>query len=168
MKSVVFWVLVGASAIVLAGAEVIENVVCDKGRDANIKSESHEISVDPCPGGEDGEPCVLYRGSNATVSIRFTPSIAPTERIKSSIAWVQGNSDLAFRGMRPDACLYMECPVKVNEENNFVATLSLGSDLPTGLYPLKVKLQEIRRGKRVLACQLFSIRLTDPEEEEEE
>jgi len=166
MKSVVFWVLFGASAIVLASAEVIENVQCDRGRDANVLSDSHEISVDPCPGGEDGEPCLLYRGSNATVSIRFTPSIAP-QRLKSSIAWVKGNSDLTFRGMRPDACLYMECPVKANEENNFVAMLSLASDLPTGLYPLKVKIQELRGRKRVFACQLFTIRLADPEEEEE-
>jgi len=160
MKTLLFWVLVGSVA--LATAEVIENVQCDRGRDANILSDVSEISVDPCPEAEDGLPCVLYKGSNATVTIKFTPSTTPA-RLKSSIAWVKDNSDLAFRGMRPDACLYMGCPVRANEENTFSAMLSLGSTLPSGLYPLKVKLQELRGRKRVFACQLFRIQLTDPE-----
>ncbi|ODN00828.1 MD-2-related lipid-recognition protein [Orchesella cincta] len=160
MKTVLFWILVGS--VTLVTAEVIENTQCDTGRDATVLSALHEITVDPCPGAEDGEPCELHRGSNATVSFRFTPTHTPT-RLKSSIAWVKGNTDLAFRAMRPDACLYMDCPVRANEEMTFSATLSLGSTLPTGLYPLKVKLQEVRGRKRVFACQLFDIKLTDPE-----
>ncbi|CAL8099641.1 unnamed protein product [Orchesella dallaii] len=160
MKTVLFWVLVGSVALV--AAEVIENTACDRGRDANILSDLSEITVDPCPEAENGEPCKLYKGSNATVSFKFTPNTTPT-RMKSTISWVKGNTDLTFRAMRPDACLYMECPVKPNEENIFSATLNLGTQLPTGLYPLKVKLQELRGRKRVFACQLFRIRLTDPE-----
>lgn len=40
MKTVLFWVLVGASAIALSRAEVIENNPCDQGRDANSKKRS--------------------------------------------------------------------------------------------------------------------------------
>lgn len=51
-------------------------------------------------------------------------------RLKSSLAWVSGSNDMAFRGMRPNACGYMTCPVKVNEDNVFNATLNLSGDLP--------------------------------------
>lgn len=101
--------------------------------------------------------------------------------------------------MRPDACTYISCPVRANEETIFRSTMFMSKSLPVvsdsssvsicnnvpvtiywfavyiiihinvvsiqGLYPLKVKLQELRGRKRVIACQLLTIKLTDAPEE---
>lgn len=99
MKTVIFWILVGIVAA--ASAERIDKNECANTRDLPSKilfpkklrntpilfldqingpclkllvlGSSSEVHVDPCPEALNGESCILYKGSNATVTIKFTP-----------------------------------------------------------------------------------------------
>jgi len=162
MYRVLFFVFV---IVGLNHGEVIDNVVCNKGRDSrNIKSEVHEIRVIPCAEAETGEPCKLYRGSNATIEVDFTPTRNSRRRMKNALVWVS-KVELPFRGFNQNACKFMSCPLKADNSTTYSATIPLGKHLPVGTYPVKLKIYD---GAITYVCQLFSIKLEDEPEEIDE
>jgi len=147
----------------LAYGEVIDNNGCTKGPHArSIQSEVHEIRVIPCAEADTGEPCKVYRGTNATIEVDFTPSRNSGRRMKNAMFWMS-KVDLPFRGLNANACRFMTCPLRANTRTAYSATLSLGSNLPVGTYPIKLRLYE---GSKNYFCQTFSIKLEDRPDEE--
>jgi len=139
-------------------------VVCSKGAGSrNILSTVSEIRVIPCAEAETGDPCRLYRGTNATIEVDFVPT-RNARRMKNGLMWVS-KVDLPFRGFQANACKFMTCPVRRDQDTTYSATVFMGKHLPTGTYPLKLKLYD---GNKNFVCQLFTIKLEDAPDTSEE
>jgi len=150
------------SLVALGTAEVIDNIPCNKGPDSrNIKSEVHEIRVSPCTGADEGLPCEMKKGSNATIEIDFTPTVS-ARRLKAGMFWMS-RVDLIFRGLKTNACLNMPCPLGSGNRYTYSATIPLGRDLPAGQYPIKLKVSERRN---IIFCQTLKIKLVEPDNDE--
>jgi len=142
----------------LCAAEVIDNVKCRKGPDArNIKSRVTQVRVTPCPQGATGEPCRIPKGINATIEVDFEPTVG-LRRPKSGMFWMS-RIDMPFSGLKSNACNnYVTCPINANTPTTFSAVITIGSDLPTGQYPIKLKLFD--RGT-IIFCQTLDILLVN-------
>jgi len=152
---VVFCVL-----LAYCSAEVIDNERCTRGPDSrNIKSEVHEIRVIPCYEAAEGEPCKLKKGSNATIEIDFTPTVN-VRRPKAGMYWMS-RIDMIFRGLKPNACSDMPCPIQSGNRYTYSTTIPLGLELPAGQYPIKLKVWERRT---MLFCQTLRIKLVEPDD----
>ncbi|CAL8099644.1 unnamed protein product [Orchesella dallaii] len=147
--------------IAVCSAEVIKTKPCKKGRDLDAKSEVHEISIKPCP---TGGSCELYRSTNATITVKFTPSavssISTACNVKSKLTWVS-KIEMNFGTISSNACDYMMCPMQPNVENVFNATFFVSKMWPIGTYPLKLRIQEKGGSRKVFLCQLFKLKLRD-------
>ncbi|ODN00829.1 MD-2-related lipid-recognition protein [Orchesella cincta] len=161
IKEILILALIYYWFIAVSAAEVIKTKPCKKGRDLDVKSEVHEVSISPCP---NGGSCELYRGENATITVKFTPTEVPAIstscKVKSKLAWVS-KIEMDFGGISSNACDYMACPIQPNVENVFNATFFVSKMWPIGTYPLKLRIQEKGGPRRVFVCQLFKLNLAD-------
>ncbi|XP_062564809.1 MD-2-related lipid-recognition protein-like [Armigeres subalbatus] len=124
--------LVGVVAI--AHAEVIPFENCKE----SVKCTVHEVRVDPCPEVAQNKPCVMLRGSNATIAFDYTPEF--DAQVATAKAFWTAAIDLPFAGLDNEACKYTPCPVVAGQKQSYSYDLPILKSYPTRRYKVKWQL----------------------------
>ncbi|XP_025203154.1 MD-2-related lipid-recognition protein-like [Melanaphis sacchari] len=117
-----------------ANAEEIHNFrMCRKTR-----CEVYSVYIDPCPEALDNQPCEIPQGINASIIFKYRPkfgSMTPQTRLYAETLLM----DLPFMDMDTNACLYTECPIRMNAEQDWKYNLFISPDYPKNSYTVKLK-----------------------------
>ncbi|XP_050423189.1 MD-2-related lipid-recognition protein-like [Adelges cooleyi] len=145
------------TCVAVSTEEVTDFKMCRK-----TKCTISNLNIDPCPQALEGKACEIPVGSNATIFFNYITqfsSMAP----KTKICAVMGLVDMAYPGMDPDACLYMQqCPLKKSVEGFYYYSIFSDDDsYPKDSYTLKVKIWngDKRASSRDECCFTFKANL---------
>lgn len=94
--------------------------------------------VDPCPEALDNLPCELPQTVNSSITFKYKPkfgSVAPKTRLYAETLLL----DLPFMDMDTNACLYTNCPIVKDIEQNWLYKLYVSKNYPKASYTVKFK-----------------------------
>ncbi|XP_033208380.1 MD-2-related lipid-recognition protein-like [Belonocnema kinseyi] len=152
-KSAVAFLLILASS---AFAEIVQWQACPTSPNAPLNCTVHEVRVDPCKEADQGKPCKIKRGIDASISFDFTPNFDATTA-ESRAYWVSPLMDLPFVGMETDACKATQCPIVKAQKKSYTMHLPIAKSFPIRAYDVKWKLWN---DKEQDCCFIFQIKLT--------
>ena len=153
MKAAIFFVQF-LLVVATASSKTISYDKCTAPDTTPENGEISSIDVSPC----DEDPCVLKRGSNTTVTIKFIPhEVVAAAKV---YAW-------AFFGLVPvplpvpssDACTGhgLTCPLKNGVQVEFVYSLFISQDFPSGQLKLDAGLKD--QDDKSIICGKVSLEL---------
>lgn len=69
--------------------------------------------------------------------------------------------DLPFMDMDPNACLYTDCPIKMNVESDWLYTLFIETKYPKNSYTVKLKFWDDgpKASRKDVCCFKFDIKV---------
>lgn len=94
-----------------------------------MKCTVHEVRVDPCPETTQNKPCLMVRGSNATIAFDYTPDFN-AEVATAKAFWTQTAVDLPFAGLDNDGCKYTPCPIVEGQRHTYSYNLAILKTYP--------------------------------------
>ena len=139
-----------------ANAEEIHNFrMCRKTR-----CEVYDVFIDPCPEALDNKPCELPQGINASIIFKYKPkfgSDSPQTRLYAETLLL----DMPFMDMDTNACLYTDCPILMNVEQNWLYNLFISTDYPKNSYTVKLKFWDNghKADKKDESCFKFDMKI---------
>ena len=141
--------LISFLVLLLAVASVISKQIsfqnCTESRELG---EITSIDLTPC----EQDPCILKLGSNETVTINFTPHEVVTSAEINAYA-IFGSERIPLPVPERDACQGhgLTCPLKSGVPVEFVYTISLSPDFPSGI-KLQLKVEFMDQDNNSLIC----------------
>lgn len=121
-------------AVTIARAEVIPFEKCNE----SVKCTVHEVRVDPCPEAAQNKPCVMVRGTNATIAFDYTPDFS--SQVATAKAFWASAVDLPFAGLDQEGCKYTTCPVVSGQRQSYSYDLPIMKSYPMRQYKVKWQL----------------------------
>ncbi|XP_050097549.1 MD-2-related lipid-recognition protein-like [Anopheles aquasalis] len=157
MKSCYYRVLFSCALVALSLQSVAAEVINFRQCPGEAKCAITDVSITPCPEAAEGRACVVYSGSNVTISFDFTPAFSSNE-LTADVYWTQPAIDLPFIGMDPAACKYTACPVTKDTKQNYTYDLNIKKSYPARQYDVKWKLVGENAGDE--CCFILQINIT--------
>lgn len=116
-----------------------------------------EIDISPCT----EEPCVLHKGTNATVQVKFKTKAGIT-KATSVVHGIIEKVPVPFPVPIPDACedQGLLCPLAANQEYTFHTTLSIKPLYPSIELIVKWELQDDGREDVDVFCWELPLRIS--------
>nr|XP_019536382.1 MD-2-related lipid-recognition protein [Aedes albopictus]XP_019556862.1 MD-2-related lipid-recognition protein-like [Aedes albopictus] len=130
----IFNILLLIGVIAIARAEVISFEKCSE----SVKCTVHEVRVHPCPEAAQNKPCVMLKGTNATIAFDYTPEF--DAQVATAKAFWASAVDLPFAGLDQEACKYTSCPVAAGQRQSYSYDLPIMKSYPTRQYKVKWQL----------------------------
>lgn len=93
-----------------------------------VKCTVHEVRVDPCPESAQNKPCVMVRGTNATIAFDYTPDFS--SQVATAKAFWASAVDLPFAGLDQEGCKYTTCPVVSGQRQSYSYDLPIMKSYP--------------------------------------
>ncbi|XP_068731671.1 NPC intracellular cholesterol transporter 2-like [Montipora capricornis] len=121
------------------------------------ESTVEEIDISPCT----EEPCVLHKGTNVTVQVKFKTKARIT-KATSVVHGIIQRVPVPFPVPIPDACedQGLACPLEANQEYTFHTTLSVKALYPSIELIVKWEVQDGGRGDVDVFCWEVPLRIS--------
>ncbi|KAL5235008.1 hypothetical protein ACI65C_002418 [Semiaphis heraclei] len=104
----------------------------------NTNCKVTDVFIDPCPEALEEKPCELPQTVNASITFKYKPkfgSASPRTRLYAETVFL----DLPFLDMDTNACLYTNCPIMKDTEQNWLYKLFVSKNYPKARYTVKLK-----------------------------
>ncbi|EFN89512.1 Protein NPC2-like protein [Harpegnathos saltator] len=112
------------------------------------------VSVSNCRTSD--EKCILKRGNNATISIKFIPNM-DISSVDVLVYGVMLDIPIPFPIEKPDACedpdSGIHCPLKKNQEYYYTTTMFVQRKFPS--VSVDIKWELVNTDKQKIVCILF-------------
>ncbi|XP_049294026.1 MD-2-related lipid-recognition protein-like isoform X3 [Anopheles funestus] len=119
----------------LASGEVVNFQKCP----GEEKCTIHEVSYRPCPEAAEGNPCLVYRGTNVSITFDFTPNFNANE-LTADVSWTRPLYDLPYVDMDTTACKHTNCPVVSGNRQTYTYAMPIKKGYFLQDYDIKWKL----------------------------
>ncbi|XP_057332388.1 MD-2-related lipid-recognition protein-like [Microplitis mediator] len=153
MKYFAIFILLGFIGFSIS--EVIQPQNCEYPEGTVINCTVHEVRVDPCKEADQGKPCRIKRGQNASISFDYTANFEGNS-LESRAYWASQVIDLPFVGMETNACATTVCPVQPGQKQTYDISLPILKSFPARTYDVKWKLWNPQQQE---CCFIFQIKL---------
>ncbi|XP_053687983.1 MD-2-related lipid-recognition protein-like [Sabethes cyaneus] len=145
--------LVVIALVAFTRGEVIKYQSCSE----PVKCTVQEVRVDPCPEAAQDKPCLMLKGSNATIAFDYTPEFdAQTATAKAF--WTQTAMDLPFAGMDNEGCKYTSCPIVAGQRQSYSYNLPIQKKYPSRTFDVKWQLMN---EAEEMCCFIIQIAIKD-------
>ncbi|XP_058836007.1 MD-2-related lipid-recognition protein-like [Topomyia yanbarensis] len=128
-------ILVVICLVAIARGEIVNFAKCNE----SVKCTIHEVRVNPCPEAAHNKPCLLLKGTNATITYDYTPDFS-AKKATAKAFWTQTAMDLPFAGMDSEGCKYTSCPIVEAQRQTYSYNLPIHKKYPSRAFDVKWEL----------------------------
>ncbi|XP_008190079.1 MD-2-related lipid-recognition protein-like [Acyrthosiphon pisum] len=128
----------------------------------NTNCDVYDLFVDPCPEALENQACELPQTENVSIAFKYKPKFGsnlPKARVSAEIFML----DLPFiLNTNTNACLYTNCPVVKDTEQNWLYNFFVSKNFPRTSYTIRFKFwdtEPIAHSDDPQCCFKFEIKI---------
>ncbi|CAI6345863.1 unnamed protein product [Macrosiphum euphorbiae] len=146
--------------LMFAASAVNAEEVTDFRMCRNTRCEVYDLFIEPCPEALEHKPCEVQQNSSASITFKYIAKFG-SKQPKTRLYAVTPTGDLPFMDMDPNACLYTDCPIVMNVEQDWLYTLYITTKYPKDSYTVKLKFWDDgpKASRKDVCCFKFDIKI---------
>ncbi|XP_015369110.1 PREDICTED: MD-2-related lipid-recognition protein-like, partial [Diuraphis noxia] len=143
------------AASVVNAEEVTDFSMC-----RNARCEVYDLFIEPCPEALNHQPCEIPQNITASIKFKYVAGF-DSKTPKTRLYAVTAGMDIPFKDMDPNACLYTNCPIMMNVEQDWLYNLYISTDYPKDSYTVKLKFWDDgpNANRKDVCCFKFDIKI---------